>query len=116
MSREKLSTKLVNKLEKIYANIAKAKDFKLIGYDILATGPAHKIYEFPSYDSGIFFISEIAKYAEDLSNYPELSIKGNKVKVSILNYEMGAVTEEDLHLAIAIEDLFKTITEAHKNT
>lgn len=115
MSRDNITKKLVSKLEKIYSDIAKAKDFKILGYDILATGPAFKTYTLPSFNTAIFFIDEVAKCAEELENFPDLTIKGNKVSVSILTADMGSLTEGDLHLAIAIEDIFKTIEAAHES-
>jgi pterin-4a-carbinolamine dehydratase len=107
-----ISKKLVEKLDKIYADLAKSKDFGLIGFSILATGPAIKTYEFDDFNSAVYFVSEISKLVEKFDTVPEIRIVNKKVIIEIYNRQLQTLTEDDLHLAIAIEDLYATLTAA----
>ena len=112
MNRNSITKKLVEKLDKIYSDIAKAKDFKLIGYDILATGPAIKKYDFQNFTSAVNFVSGIAEIADRFSTLPEVKVSNNSVQISVYDNNLQALTETDLHLAIAIDDAYNTLRVA----
>lgn len=65
-----------------------------------------KTYEFSDFREAISFIVRMSFYAEEMSHHPELENVYNSVSIALTTHDAGGhVTEMDIELASAIEDL-----------
>lgn len=65
-----------------------------------------KTYEFPDFRAAISFIVRMSFYAEEMNHHPELENVYNTVSIALTTHDAGGqVTELDIELASAIEDL-----------
>ncbi len=65
-----------------------------------------KTYEFSDFREAISFIVRLSFYAEEMNHHPELENVYNTVSIALTTHDAGGqVTELDIELASAIEDL-----------
>lgn len=65
-----------------------------------------KTYEFSDFRAAISFIVRLSFYAEEMNHHPELENVYNTVSIALTTHDAGGqVTELDIELASAIEDL-----------
>ena len=64
-----------------------------------------RTYEFESYLTGIEFVADVARIADEAFHHPRITIEFRSVTVAFTSHEAGGVTEEDLELAEQVEGL-----------
>lgn len=64
-----------------------------------------KSYTFPDFAAALTFASAIGRVAEEHNHHPDLSISWGKVVVELSTHSMGSVTEKDIALARAIDEI-----------
>jgi len=64
-----------------------------------------KTFEFDHFMDAIAFVNEVAEAAEREEHHPDVNIRYTTVKLSIQTHSQGGVTEWDIGLARAIENL-----------
>lgn len=68
----------------------------------------HRNYSFDDFREAIAFIIRIGFIAEEQMHHPELFNVYNSVKISLCTHDAdGKVTEKDIKLAEAIEEIYK---------
>lgn len=64
-----------------------------------------KSYHFATFPAGIDFIRRVATVAEKQGHHPDIDIRYTKVNFVLSTHDAGGITEKDITLAHAIEDL-----------
>lgn len=64
-----------------------------------------KTYEFETFGEAIGFMAACAPTIDDLDHHPEWSNVYNRVEVRLTSHDAGGVTERDLRLAHALDDV-----------
>lgn len=77
---------------------------KLEGW-ILNKGRLEKTFLFSNFARAAVFFNKIVNPIEEHENYPQITITYNRVLVSLMTPEAGAVTEKDFLLAAAFDEL-----------
>lgn len=62
-----------------------------------------KSYEFADFADAMKFVNRVASAAEAADHHPDISIKYNRVKLSLSTHSEGGVTEKDFALAAEID-------------
>ena len=64
-----------------------------------------KEYTFDSYMKGITFVNHVAEKAEGHNHHPDLEIGWCRVGVTLTSHDAGGVTDRDIRMAKAVEEL-----------
>jgi 4a-hydroxytetrahydrobiopterin dehydratase len=73
---------------------------KVSGWSVNADGELTKQFEFDNFGAAMTFVNKIAEVAEELQHHPDILIKYNKVRLTVLTHDLGnALTELDFKLA-----------------
>ena len=64
-----------------------------------------KGYHFATFPAGIDFIRRVADIAEKMNHHPDIDIRYTKVNFVLSTHDAGGITDKDLALAHAIEEL-----------
>ena len=67
-----------------------------------------KIFQFPSFMHSINFVNKIAEISESHNHHPIITINWKTVKISLKSFDVNALTERDLNLAVDIENIYKS--------
>lgn len=59
---------------------------------------------FGDFVTAIAFVNEVAKLAEEAGHHPDIDIRYNRVKFALVTHDAGGVTENDLKLALKINE------------
>jgi 4a-hydroxytetrahydrobiopterin dehydratase len=62
-----------------------------------------KKFEFPGFAEAVAFVNRVAEAAEAADHHPNISIKYNRVKMSLSTHSEGGVTDKDFNLAAQID-------------
>jgi 4a-hydroxytetrahydrobiopterin dehydratase len=68
-------------------------------------GAIGKAYRFDTFPQAVAFVVAVAFAAEAANHHPDLDIRYNRVHVELSTHSEGGVTEKDVDLAAAIDDL-----------
>jgi 4a-hydroxytetrahydrobiopterin dehydratase len=74
-------------------------------------GEIYRQLKFPSFMAGIAFINRVAEKAEAANHHPDIESHYNRVRVGLLTWSEGGVTEKDISLAHGIESVVKSERE-----
>ncbi len=66
-----------------------------------------KSFEFDEFIGGIEFVNKVAAVAEEEEHHPDIAVRYTTVTLSLQTHSEGGVTDWDLELAEAIEDMLK---------
>jgi 4a-hydroxytetrahydrobiopterin dehydratase len=73
-----------------------------------ATGEIFKEYRFPDFVTAMAFVDRLAGVAEELAHHPDILIRYNRVRLSVLTHDAGnGLTEIDFKLAAEANALEK---------
>ncbi len=62
-----------------------------------------KKFQFDDFAGSMAFVNGVAKAAEEADHHPDISIKYNKVKLTLSTHSEGGITEKDFALAQQID-------------
>lgn len=91
-------TKLTNRQIKV--RLAKAKD-----WSINAVGEITKTYTFNGFPQSLMFTTAVGLLAEAAQHHPDISIKWNRVILSLTTHDAGGLSEKDFDMAKQIDAL-----------
>jgi pterin-4a-carbinolamine dehydratase/NTP pyrophosphatase (non-canonical NTP hydrolase) len=79
-----------------------------------------KKFELRDFSTALRFVNSIGDYAQKINHHPDIAISYNKVTLTLWTHSLNGVTEKDIDLACAIDQIAKkpfsqdtTITVAH---
>jgi 4a-hydroxytetrahydrobiopterin dehydratase len=64
-----------------------------------------RTFEFADFKLAIAFVNKIAEAAETANHHPDIDIRYNKVKMSLVSHDSGGVTERDVQMATRISQI-----------
>jgi 4a-hydroxytetrahydrobiopterin dehydratase len=64
-----------------------------------------KTYRFPTFPSGITFVTRVADVAESMNHHPDIDIRHTRLTFTLSTHDAGGITTNDLSLAREIERL-----------
>jgi 4a-hydroxytetrahydrobiopterin dehydratase len=64
-----------------------------------------RTFEFPTFPAAIAVVNSIADVAEKMDHHPDIDIRYTKVTCSLSTHSAGGITQRDLKLAEAIDDV-----------
>ncbi len=62
-----------------------------------------RLYEFPSYQTGVDFVAQVAKVAEAEKHHPDIELQYRKVRVRFSTHAANGLTENDFICAAKVE-------------
>ena len=62
-------------------------------------------FEFPDFKAAMQFVNAVAGNAESAGHHPDIDIRYNKVRLSLVTHDAGGLTERDFDLAAAVDSL-----------
>ncbi len=71
-------------------------------------GVIRRDFTAPSFLDGIAFVGRIAAEAESRNHHPDIDIRWRTVAVALSSHTAGGITELDIALAGAIDDIYDT--------
>ena len=76
------------------------------GWALSADGKAlHKSFRFKDFSEAFAFLTRVALHAEKIDHHPEFTSVWNRVDFRLTTHDTGGVTERDVKLAEAINQL-----------
>ncbi|MEK7263831.1 MAG: 4a-hydroxytetrahydrobiopterin dehydratase [Bacteroidota bacterium] len=85
----------------ILLQLKKLKKWKFVNNEIT------KLYEFNNFIEAIGFVNKVALLAEKWNHHPDITVRWNKVTISLSTHSKGGVTINDIALSKEIEQLKK---------
>ena len=64
-----------------------------------------KEFKFDTFEESINFVNKVAKIAEKQNHHPDITIKYNKVYITIFDHDKGSVSEKDYKFVKAVDKL-----------
>jgi len=64
-----------------------------------------KTYQFKSFADAIAFVNRAATAAESSDHHPDIDIRFSKVTMVLSSHDSGGITQKDLDLATALEEV-----------
>lgn len=71
----------------------------------LVDGRLHREFTFEDFAAAFAFMTKVAGEAEHLDHHPDWSNSWNRVTIDLVSHDDGGVTERDVALAEAINDV-----------
>jgi 4a-hydroxytetrahydrobiopterin dehydratase len=62
-----------------------------------------KEFKFGSFRDSIVFVNRIATLADDADHHPDISLRYDRVQITLSTHSAGGITEKDLKLAKQID-------------
>ncbi len=56
-------------------------------------------FEFADFKAAMDFVNKMADLAEQANHHPDIDIRYNKVKLSLVSHDSGGVTDRDVRMA-----------------
>lgn len=76
------------------------------GWALSADGKAlEKSLRFKDFSEAFGFLTRVAIHAEKVGHHPEFTSVWNRIDFRLTTHETGGITERDVHLAEAIDQL-----------
>lgn len=85
--------------QEIAGALTALKGWSREGSEMVAT------FKFASYLAGIVFVNEVARIAEAQNHHPDIHIGWRKVILRVSTHSAGGLTEKDVALARAINEV-----------
>jgi 4a-hydroxytetrahydrobiopterin dehydratase len=64
-----------------------------------------RTFEFADFKSAMGFVNKIAEAAEAANHHPDIDIRYNKVRMSLVSHDSGGVTGRDVRMAGGINQI-----------
>ncbi len=65
----------------------------------LEGGMLVRFWTFTDFVQAIAFVNKVAKLAEASGHHPDIDIRYNRVKLSLVSHDAGGITARDAHMA-----------------
>jgi 4a-hydroxytetrahydrobiopterin dehydratase len=71
-------------------------------------GALRRSIEFPAFLQGVDAVGRVAELAEQNDHHPDIDIRWRTVTFALVTHSAGGITEQDLEMAKAIDQLLGT--------
>lgn len=86
-------------IKEIYDRLEELKGWELVGSELT------KDFQFKDFKEAIAFVNNVGEEAERMHNYPDITIRHNRVSITLATKSANGVTHEDFKMARVIEQL-----------
>ncbi len=76
----------------------------LPGWEI-DTGKLVKTFNFKDFREALTFVNRVGEAAESAGHHPDIDIRYNRVRLSLVTHDAGGLTEKDFDLASGLNTL-----------
>ena len=83
----------------ILRELQKLKDWK---YE---SGKIRREFMFPNFPTAVLFVNKLVDACEEIDHHPEITIRYNRVMLTLVDHAQGAVSDKDLKLVQLINDI-----------
>jgi 4a-hydroxytetrahydrobiopterin dehydratase len=66
---------------------------------VLEDGALARWWSFPGFGEAMDFVNRVARMAEDAGHHPDIDIRYNRVKLSLISHDAGGITDRDGQMA-----------------
>jgi len=77
---------------------------KLPGWQI-ASGELTRTFQFPDFRASLAFVNRVGELAEQAGHHPDIDIRYNRVRLSLVTHDAGGLTQKDFDLAARADRL-----------
>jgi 4a-hydroxytetrahydrobiopterin dehydratase len=85
-------------MQALSANDAQSRLGKLPGWQIEA-GELVRTFQFKDFRASLGFVNRVGEAAEAAGHHPDIDIRYNKVRLSLVTHDAGGLSEKDFALA-----------------
>ena len=78
------------------------------GWELAKNKGIQKKFTFGSFKDALAFVNKVGELAEQSNHHPDITINYNKVTLTSISHDVGALTTRDFDLATHIEKIGKT--------
>jgi 4a-hydroxytetrahydrobiopterin dehydratase len=69
------------------------------------TGKLTRNFEFEDFRGSLRFVNRVGNLAEEAGHHPDIEIRYNRVRLSLVSHDAGGLTDMDFELATRIDEL-----------
>ena len=67
-------------------------------------------FQFKDFTHAMQFVNQIAEEAESVNHHPDIDIRYNKVTLNLTTHDSGGVTQNDVNLAVAADQVADAVS------
>jgi 4a-hydroxytetrahydrobiopterin dehydratase len=71
----------------------------------IESGELVRTFEFKDFVAALAFVNKVGELAEKAGHHPDIDIRYNRVRLSLVSHDAGGLTEKDFNLASQIQNL-----------
>jgi 4a-hydroxytetrahydrobiopterin dehydratase len=71
----------------------------------IETGELVKTFSFKDFREALAFVNRVGEAAESAGHHPDIDIRYNRVRLSLVTHDAGGLTEKDFNLASGVNNL-----------
>jgi len=71
----------------------------------IESGELTRTFTFKDFRAALAFVNQVGELAEKAGHHPDIDIRYNKVRLSLVTHDAGGLTAKDFDLAGAVEKL-----------
>lgn len=68
-------------------------------------GELVRIFAFPDFSAALGFVNKVGALAEEAGHHPDIDIRYNRVRLSLVTHDANGLTAQDFDLAAAVDAL-----------
>jgi 4a-hydroxytetrahydrobiopterin dehydratase len=68
-------------------------------------GELTRTFSFKDFTAALAFVNRVGEQAEEANHHPDIDIRYNKVRLSLITHDAGGLTAKDFDLAAAADKL-----------
>jgi 4a-hydroxytetrahydrobiopterin dehydratase len=77
-----------------------------VGWDLVG-GHLVRAYPFPDFASGLAFVNEVGRVAEDMNHHPQVQLGWGEVRLELWTHSAGGLTGRDFELARLADEAYR---------
>jgi 4a-hydroxytetrahydrobiopterin dehydratase len=85
-------------------DVAKSRLAQLPGWQI-ESGELVRTFQFKDFVAALQFVNRVGEFAEQAGHHPDIDIRYNRVRLSLVSHDAGGITEKDFDLATRVQNL-----------
>ena len=83
---------------------AQSRLTQLPGWQI-ESGELVRTFQFKDFVGALQFVNRVGKLAEEAGHHPDIDIRYNRVRLSLISHDAGGIAEKDFDLATRVQNL-----------
>jgi 4a-hydroxytetrahydrobiopterin dehydratase len=88
----------------LFPDAAQSRLARLPGWQI-ESGELVRTFQFKDFLAALRFVNRVGEFAEEAGHHPDIDIRYNRVRLSLVTHDAGGLTEKDFDLAARAQNL-----------